>query len=730
MKKTLKRLSAVILVLAMLVTAVPVFSLAAYGTAGSNINWTISEGILKLTGSGNIPDYSAEDEAPWFDYRYDIKEVIIDSGITDIGDYAFAGLENLYTLDCGAVKTIGDHAFYGCDILDYVRFGDAITEIGNYAFAECSNLISARFPNSLESIGDCAFMETGLTGTLTFGNNLKEIGDNAFNMCYALTNVVISDSVVSIGDYAFKNCEFVETVTIGKSVCDIGKGAFAYCTDLKEIENKSENFTVYDGALVTADQKTLIAYPLDRSGSINITAPVKEIIDEAFAGSYTITSITLPTGLENIGDGAFMDCWALESITLPSTLKTIGDKAFASAMEVKSITIPDSVTSIGNGAFRNTYALENINVANANSHYTSKDGILYNKDTTTLIACPGSKGTPKGGDKSPEPTVVSVPDTVREIAPFAFAGCMYVDAIVLPSSLQDIGDMAFAECYDITNITIPTSVRSIGDSAFVNCTFLTSINVTSGNRMYCSQSGILFSYDKSVLISYPAGKSGSGYEVPDGVKEIKDYAFAYSTLKRVRMPDSVTAIGDNAFHMCESLKELTVGEGLTRIGNRAFSDCISLENVKLPRALETIGDGAFEWCYSLQSVTFEGSTYIGSAAFLWCASLAEVIFEADAPSDIGRLAFRCCDEITIRYAEGMSGWTSPTWRGYKTAVIGDVTKVKGDVDGDGIITTTDLVLVARHIVGIVQIDESLADVNGNGLVETTDLVLMARMLLL
>ena len=153
MKKTLLRTLATCLTLIMLFGFTTVFTLAAdaSGTCGANLKWELNGSKLTITGSGAMSDYTAEDEAPWFEYRYAIKEVSIASGVTTVGSYAFAELENLTNVDCGGAKGIGSYAFYACPSLAAAKFNSA-TNIGDYAFADCVDLLSAPIPSGIVTI--------------------------------------------------------------------------------------------------------------------------------------------------------------------------------------------------------------------------------------------------------------------------------------------------------------------------------------------------------------------------------------------------------------------------------------------------------------------------------------------------------------------------------------------------------------------------------------------------
>ena len=218
---------------------------------------------------------------------------------------------------------------------------------------------------------------------------------------------------------------------------------------------------------------------------------------------------------------------------------------------VTTIEIQDGVTSIGFSAFGECTGLTSIEIPNS---VTSIGDFAFH-DCTGL-------------------TSIEIPNSVTSIGDYAFDNCKGLTSIEIPNSVTSIGNYAFEDCTGLTSIEIPNSVTSIGNSAFEGCTGLTSIDVSDGNQNYCSENGVLYNKDKTVLVRYPIGKTDITYEIPASVTSIGYSAFKDCTgLTSIEIPASVTSIGYSAFKDCTGLTSIVIPNSVTSIGNSAFGGC-------------------------------------------------------------------------------------------------------------------------------------------------------------
>lgn len=239
-------------------------------------------------------------------------------------------------------------------------------------------------------------------------------------------------------------------------------------------------------------------YETEFNSSCEITG-IKEIIF-----GDTIEEITSGIGFEDI-----------ERVHLPNNLKTIPDALFWGCNNLTSITIPKNVMTIGERVFNTCSSLTQINVDNENEYFCSENGILFNKDKTTIIRYPEGK----------KDVSYSIPESVTSIKNGAFDGCSNLTNIVIPEGVTSIEDYAFGGCSSLTNIVIPESVTSIGNYAFYNCRALAEITIpksvtTIKNRAFYVCDNLTLNFEQGINegLTIPEDKWGAKAVLIEGVE--------------------------------------------------------------------------------------------------------------------------------------------------------------------------------------------------------------------
>lgn len=410
-----------------LVSSVGIIS-AESGTCGQNLTWNLSNGVLTISGTGAMYDYDSN--SPWYNQRESITSIIINNGVTSIGDVSFAS----------------------CTYLTSVNIPNSVTSIGNCAFSSCQSLTSVVIPNSVQSIGWGAFNACYSLTFINISNNITSIEHRTFSYCSSLTSVSIPNSVTNIEENAFFNCSGLTSINIPTSVSSIGATAFCGCYGLISVtapasifEAEEYNWTGYTRSLqsvtFTSGELTYnVLGVLARSNKtlnyLNIAAVNNtELEDEAFKGFYNLQTLILPSDLTTIGYMAVADCKNLQSINIPASVTEISQSAFENCRSLQSITFGESTNpasgrhnmlassnsqlqTIGNWAFYNCHELQNL----------------------------------------------EIPEGVTYIGDGAFYGCVYMEDLVLPASIQSIGDNTFALCSKlqkiIVNAPVPPSIQA------------------------------------------------------------------------------------------------------------------------------------------------------------------------------------------------------------------------------------------------------------------------------
>ena len=340
------------------------FAVDYSGTCGTNLTWELTDGVLTISGTGAMDDYSGA-TAPWITYINGNVSVVIEEGVTTIGKNAFIGTNNiqinsislpstLLSIGEGAflsnnsllsviipnnVTEIGQSAFQACTNLSSVMIGNSVTKIGNFAFVNCKKITSIIIPNSVTSIGQSAFSQCFDLSEISIGSNVKSIQKGCFQDCIRLNSVEIPNSVISIGDACFSGNTQLSVVHIGTGIQSIGMSAFYHCYNFKEL-------------YIDAETPPILNYSFWETGLEKVYVPCNSV--EAYEGwSYTIIGIGENCGntpqpdnskFWNISDATF------NSLGTISSTKTV-DGLTIHASSSKNVVIDESAQEIDGLSF-------------------------------------------------------------------------------------------------------------------------------------------------------------------------------------------------------------------------------------------------------------------------------------------------------------------------------------------------------------------------------------------
>ena len=577
------------------------------------LTWTLYDnGTMTISGKGEMKDYDI-DGSPVAQKKDSVKKVVIEDGITNIGDCAFFDCTVLESFEIpGCVASIGNGAFKYCSSLTDITIPGSVTSIGESTFSytpwltnkqnesplvivngilidgtTCSGEVT--IPDDVTSIGEGAFCNcTGLT-SIEIPESVTSIGNNMFYNCTGLTSIKIPKSVTNIGNCAFYNCTGLTNITIPKSVTSVGNKAFSGCDNLTEVLLEggstltSESFGKVANKVVTRWNEDNLTWTLTADGTMTIsgtgTMMDYDIVDSPAAQKKdSVKKVVIEDGITNIVDFAFFDCTVLESIEIPGSVASIGNFAFCSCIRLTDITIPGSVTSIGDYAFFECSSL----------------------------------------------TGITIPSSVTSIGNNVFRDCSSLTSITIPESVTSIGNYAFKYCSSLTDITIPGSVTSIGTYAFSGCTALTEVLLENVSTLTSENFGEVA--DK-VVIRWNEGNltwtlDAEGTMAISGTGAMKNYgtnnspaAQKKASVKKVVIEDGITSIGDYAFFDCSSLTSIEIPEGVTSIGEGAFSNCRNLASIEIPESVTSIGDFAFFGCGDSLEITVSCDSTLTKDAF-------------------------------------------------------------------------------------------------------------------
>ena len=548
-----------ILILALVAGAGTLFAEGgSCGQDGSTVKWDLTNGVLKITGTGEMADYSESNHAPWYSKRSKIESVQIMSAVTHIGSYAFLDCTNMTALNIGtgSKRTLGDGAFKNCTKLEEVNIPTTVSVISVAAFRGCSALASVHLPEGLYSIENRAFAGCTSLASITIPSTVKSINLYAFSQTIALKTVYFNaracndfTGTTSLGsDHVFpalisltfgdaveyvpaEICmysEYLKSVTFGKNIRKIGEKAFDHCNKL-------------ESAIILPDKLDTIS-------------------KYAFAYSK-ITSVTFGKNIKYIGQQAFYGCTGLTSLVLTGNVYVF-DHAFADSYNIKSVTIGEDVDYLDSHAFE----------------HCPLQSVVWNvKNYTRSVSGTASPFKPTSG---------------------------YITSFVFGENVERIPAelLGCTSFQTLTSITIPESVQYIGKDAFKSCS---SLNSVVWNARACGEN----TYSDSAPF-YAIRQQITSFVIGDKVTFIPSYlCYEMNKLPKVDIPASVTSIGNHAFDGCSKWagQNIVIPNDVMTLGDYAFANC-NLATITIGSKVNSIGKYAFMGSDNVTAVYNEAAT--------------------------------------------------------------------------------------------------------------------------
>ena len=589
------------------------------GASGSSIIWYIDcDGVLNIKGTGAMANYTTSSYAPWYGYRTSINSVVIGSGVTNIGNYAFYNCTNLSSITIpNSVTTIGNYAFRYCYALTQVTLPNAISSIGTGAFRNCTGLTSITIPSSVTSMGTYIFDgATNLTDVYLLWTGTK-ILTRPSN--FIATNRKVHIPCGTLSDYIAKGWN-VNTIIekIGEGTC----GAPGHESDITWSISCDGVLTISGtGAMENWTNSGFVPWKDHRSSitSVNIDEHITSVGAYAFYGCSNMTSIKLPSNITSIGQYTFYNCSRLKSINLPNSVTSIGAYAFYGCSNVTSIKLPSNITSIGQYTFYNCSRLKSINLPNS----------VTSIGESAFYYCNNLKS-------------ITLPSSLKTIEQYAFYHSTgWPESLTLPSTITTIGAAAFGLCIPITSITIPPSVTSIGNSAF-NISSLTDLYVSwsSASSVPNWTTMTPAAQQSSIILHVPCG-TGSFYTAKTGWQ---DYMMQSDCSGN---PYTITVTSANPSVGFVSIDGGTLGTSVSKTMNQDNSCMITAVpndachdfaqwndgNTKNPRTVCPNTNTTYTATFAADNTTRSGT--FGSANLSWsfsCDSVLTISGSGDMPS--------------------------------------------------------------------------------------------------
>ncbi len=715
MKNKLKIMLVVMVLVFALAGISAVAAAATSGSCGDNLTWSFNEsdGVLTISGTGEMDDYMMGLLAPWGNYHSSLREIVIEEGVTTIGKNAFSTLQYVSNVSLPeSLTAIGAGAFDFCAALKEVVIPSKVTYLEDETFYSCYSLRRVVIPKSVTGSGDRVFDTGAETVIEGYKGSFAEIIANEYKLEFSPLGNVVATTIATgkvnskiswklddygkltitgtgeIPDYSFaseypwysymddiKRIEFGQGITkIGKAfnsienlrivvisdtVTEIVRRAFAYCDNLDSVTIPPSVETIGDDAFYAASYLTIKGYSYTaaedyaKDNYINFVS-LGEVEFEVLESGKLTNSITWQINSRRVlklsGSGSAPDFASMEAVPWHKYRGT-----------TEKIVLEGSIENIGNYYFASFERLETVDlpvsITRVGDYAFYDDGVLKTVNVLGKLTHIGNYAFYSDENITQFPFA----EGLTEIGNYSFYGTRLA-SFKAPSTLESIGSYAFYKCSSLTSAELTDNITYMGDAAFSN-TRITSLTIPKGvtviNASLAASSDIttLILHNDITEIGNSAFNATDIKEVilPEKLTKIGTSAFRGTYIKKVDIPEGVTEIGEYAFYDCEYLAEVTLPSTLKALGANVFEQCSALARVNFKAGLETIGKRSFRNCGALTSIELpETVTTLGTEAFIGCSGLKAVKL-SKAITEIPQGCFDGCSAITtITLHEGLT----------------------------------------------------------------------------
>lgn len=557
----------------------PTPAIVASGICGANLTWVLDEdGTLTISGEGKMYDYESLTQ-PWYTYRSEILKVVIEDGVTSIGNDAFSWFGELIDIVLPkSVTAIGWCAFENCNSLKRVTVPGTVTDIGLWIFKGCKSLSEVKLEEGLVHLGTGIFEDCSSLKTVFWPSSLEKIDDDAFKNC-GLVNLTIPDGVISISSEAFRNCTNLTLVTIGSGIKTIDSMAFAECTALETviIDNFKSKVEVADDAflgsteIIFKENENDEGFPYTWEIGMNATATLYADGLLKIEGNGELTNFD-EEGLE-VPWSEYQDL--IQTVSVADGITVLPSNIFYGCENLKNVTIGSGIVEIGYRAFYRCSSLESVNIDNykikvklGSSAFPANAVVTYKELTGDVVLYTWEVGAYDETDAT---------------------ATLYGDGLLTIEGKGDVSNNPWSDYAEIiTKVVIEKNITSLPNRSFSSSEALTYVDlggvttIENDTFMQCTALETVIGLENVIEVYDRAFRNCSALKcdfVGEEVEYIGYYAFAGSGIKSIDITGDDLLIDNNAFVDCENLKSVRIDGDVWEVGSKAFANCPNLTSV-------------------------------------------------------------------------------------------------------------------------------------------------------